>query len=213
MPTLSANLSLKECGVLLFYNGCKVLCRLLLRLRFEIACTGLEHVPKTGSVILCSNHRRVTDPPILACCLQRPVFYMAKSELFTDHGKLAAFFLRRFGAFPVKRDSADSASVKNAVSLLEEEQVVGIFPQGGCVPGDEPFRAKAGVAMLAQKTGAPVLPVWINYREQSGNRCKVEIRFGALIPNTALPFTTGTRRDIREATAYLNAQMNALGGK
>ena len=190
-----------------------MLCRLLLRLRFEITCIGLDNLPKTGSVILCSNHRRVTDPPILACCLHRPVFYMAKSELFTDHGKLAAFFLRRFGAFPVKRDSADSASVKNAVSLLNEGQVVGIFPQGGCVPGNEPFRAKAGVAMLAQKTDAPILPVWIDYQEQKGKRCHVEIRFGTLIPNSRLPFHTGTRRDIREATAFLNAQMNALGGK
>lgn len=196
---------------MLFYAGCKVLCRRLLRCGFAIECIGKERVPQQGRVILCSNHHRVTDPPILACVLERPVSFMAKSELFTDHGKLAAFFLRQFGAFPVKRDTADSTSVKTAVSLLEEERLVGIFPQGGCVAPGVPFRAKAGVAMLAQKTQAPVLPVWITYGEKTARRQPVSIRFGDVIPFEQFAGTSG-RQSVREMTGYLTKKMNELGG-
>lgn len=134
---------------------------------------------------------------------------MAKLELFTDHGKLAAFFLRQFGAFPVKRDSADPSSVKNAVSLLEDGEMVGIFPQGGCVPPHVPFRAKAGVAMLAQKTKAPILPVWITYEKKKHGREAVKVQFGKLIPY--LETTQDSRKELRSITKLLTERMNQLG--
>lgn len=188
-----------------------MLCRGLLRCGFSVDCTGKAQVPPKGRVILCSNHHRVTDPPILACVLDRPVSFMAKSELFTDHGKVAAFFLRRFGAFPVKRNAADANSVKTAVGLLEEEQLVGIFPQGGCVAPGLPFQAKAGVAMLALKTRSPVVPVWISYGEKTGVRQPVSIRFGPAIDT--VPFgEAADRKAVRELTACITKTMNTLGG-
>lgn len=163
-------------------------------------------------MILCSNHRRLSDPPILGCVLNRPVRYMAKSELFTDHGKAAAYFLKKFGAFPVKRDSADRASLNTAVSILEQEQMVGIFSEGGCVKPGTPFAAKAGVAMLVRKARAPVLPVWIEYGQKSGIRQPVRIRIGKLMPYETLSSSSQGRSNIREMTAQIEQTMNALGG-
>lgn len=165
-------------------------------------------MPKQGRVILCSNHRRLTDPPILGCVLHRPIRFMVKSELFTDHGRAAAFFLIKFGAFPVKRDSADRASLQTAVSLLEQEQVIGIFPEGGIVKPGTPFEAKAGVAMLARKAEAPILPVWIEYGQKSGFRQPVQIRIGKLISCAEL----SSEKNIRKMTAYLTDVMHTLGG-
>lgn len=195
-----------------FYSGCRFFFRPLLQCVFSIQCTGLENVPKEGRVILCSNHRRITDPPILGCVLNRPIRYMAKSELFTDHGRVAAFFLNKFGAFPVKRDSADIVSMKTAVSLLEQEQLVGIFPEGRCVLPGNPFVAKAGVILLACKAKAPILPVRIEYGKKSGIRRCVEIHIGKLLTLESLRAVSNRRRNIREMTAQLNESINALGG-
>lgn len=195
-----------------FYSGCKVFCRPLLRCAFSIRVTGLEHMPQQGRVILCSNHRRLSDPPILGCVMNRPVRYMAKSELFTDHGRAAAYFLKKFGAFPVKRDSADRVSLQIAVSLLEQEQVVGIFPEGGCVKPGTPFEAKVGVTMLARRTKAPILPVWMEYGQKSSLRQPVQIRIGRLIPYEELSSPLQERKNTRDMTAYLTDVMNVLGG-
>lgn len=190
----------------------RALCRPALKLRFSIHCDGVERLPKTGGVILCSNHRRLTDPPILACVLPRVVHFMAKSELFTDHGKLAAFFLRQFGAFPVKRNSADCNSVKTASSLLMDGEVVGIFPEGGLVKDGQPFRPKAGVVHLAQTSGMPLLPVWISYGKRRGVRRSVQLRFGEIIPPEMLSSAGEGRAGLRRLLAHLTVQMNQLGG-
>ena len=70
-------------------------------LLFRIRVKGAEHIPKTGGIILCSNHKSVIDPLLLLIKSKRKIYYMAKSELFTDHGRLAGWFLRKAGAFPV----------------------------------------------------------------------------------------------------------------
>ncbi|MDD5952884.1 MAG: lysophospholipid acyltransferase family protein [Oscillospiraceae bacterium] len=197
---------------MLFYTVCRALAWPLLHGLFAVHCTGLQQTLPEGRLILCSNHQQVTDPPILACLFPRPIAYMAKSELFTDHGKAASFFLRHFGAFPVKRSQADTTSVKNAISLLEEEQVVGIFPQGGCVKPGTPFRPKAGVILLAEKTKAPILPVWISYGEKRGLRQRVTVRFGKVLSFASLQKGGGEQPTTRSMAAFLAEQMNQLGG-
>jgi (E)-4-hydroxy-3-methyl-but-2-enyl pyrophosphate reductase len=125
---------------------------------FRVSYSGAENIPGSGGFIVCSNHRSVFDPFLLAIPFRRQIRYMAKSELFSDHGRAARTFLYAMGAFPVRRNTADRRSVRTAEQILKSGGIVGIFPQGGCVFDNSPFRPKPGVALLAARTGAPVLP-------------------------------------------------------
>ncbi len=131
------------------------------KLCFRLRVQGKENIPATGRFLLCCNHQSVLDPVLLGVCCTRKIRFMAKSELFELHGKFAAWLLRTLGAFPVVRDSGDVSAVRQAVEILREEEGVGIFPQGGCVRDGSPFRAKAGVVLIARKADAPVIPAAI----------------------------------------------------
>ncbi len=183
----------------------------LSRLLFRIRYVGREHVPKDGKLILCCNHRSVIDPLFLAYPLRRQVFYMAKSELFDDHGRLARWFLYRMGAFPVHRNTGDAESFRNALSVLERGEIMGIFPQGGCVfDKDTEFKPKAGAALIAAKAKAPVLPASIYCEGRVRPFKKITVLYGEAIPYESLGFAEGTVRESREAAKKIAAQVSQL---
>lgn len=136
---------------------------------------GLEHLPRTGGVIVAGNHVSYWDPVLIGCGLDRPVYFMAKSEFF-DNPVTAALF-RGLHAFPVRRGMADRHAIRRAMELLNAGEVVGIFPEGTRNQSGETMKAQLGVAMIAVKTGCPVLPAasvggrtqfirsWFNPRE------------------------------------------------
>jgi 1-acyl-sn-glycerol-3-phosphate acyltransferase len=119
---------------------------------------GVERVPVTGPVILVANHESLIDPWLLGLVTRRPIRYMAKAELF----KIAPVrcIMEWFGTFPVERGSGDRGAFARAEQLLLEGEVVGMFPQGTCLP----YRVRPwhrGAARLALQTGAPIIPVCI----------------------------------------------------
>ena len=75
---------------------------------FRLQIEGTENIPKQGPFILCSNHRSVLDPFFMAVAVPRTIRFMAKSELFEDHGRFARWLLYVVGAFPVRRDKGDA---------------------------------------------------------------------------------------------------------
>ena len=91
-----------------------------------------ERVPASGPVILVANHESMIDPWILALATRRPVRYMAKAELF-EYPVLRTI-MRAFGTFPVERGTGDRAALGRAATLLDDGEVLGIFPQGTCLP-------------------------------------------------------------------------------
>lgn len=177
---------------------------------FGVKYSGVGNIPKTGNLIVCCNHRSVFDPILLAVPFWHQVRYMAKSELFTDHGWPASLFLQALGAFPVHRGTGDLRSVRNALDILKKDGIVGIFPQGGIVPEGVPFRPKPGVALLAAKSGSPVLPAAICCKGSVAPFHHVEIRFGKLIPNTLFPGKRAAVSAIRRSAEKLADQVNGL---
>ena len=179
------------------------------RLVFRMRYVGRENIPEKGRLIVCCNHRSVIDPYLVAVPFRRQVRYMAKSELFEDHGRLAAWFLRKMGAFPVRRDKGDAESIRKAAELLEEGGVLGIFPQGRVVFDTSPFRPKAGFALFAARTKSPVLPVSI-YREGAKMRLRsrVTIRIGQAIPYEELGLEDSSREGLKRASALLAEKIN-----
>jgi glycerol-3-phosphate dehydrogenase (NAD(P)+) len=127
-----------------------------IRFWFRLRREGHEHIPD-GKVILAANHRSFLDPFILGTCLRRPIYFVAKKELFDKPWQ--GWFLNCLGAFPIKRGESDEDSVATALALLERGEAVVIFPEGTrqrTGPLREPRR---GVGRLALESGAPVVPV------------------------------------------------------
>src|SRR5664279_5281417 len=118
---------------------------------------GREHLPKTGPLLLASNHRSFMDPFVIGMLVRRPVYYMAKRELFEKRWQ--AWVLNALGAFPVDRGTGDAAAMDTARAILQRGDCVVVFAEGMRIrpgPLGEPRR---GVGRLALETGAPVAPI------------------------------------------------------
>lgn len=144
-----------------FYNFIYSIIKPVLSLRNRPSVTGRENIPE-GAAILCINHRCMLDPlmVIIAAGKSHWLRYMAKEELF--HVPVLGGILSRMGSFGVKRGAADIGAVKKALTVLREGGKLGIFPQGTRVPEGLGDSIKAGAAMLAVRTGAPVVPVYLD---------------------------------------------------
>lgn len=138
------------------YWGLTHLTRLALKVIARWKVTGREHVPRSGGLIIVSNHLNNSDPDIMsAAILHRRIRYMAKSELFKS--KLS-FLVKLWGAFPVKRFEADLGAMLMAERLLRRGEVVGMFPEGTRSRTGYIGEFHPGTALIALRAGVPVLP-------------------------------------------------------
>ncbi|HLP00184.1 MAG TPA: lysophospholipid acyltransferase family protein, partial [Fimbriimonas sp.] len=118
---------------------------------------GSENIPATGPVIFAPNHVSHCDPPAVACGCRRRMRFMAKSELF-DH-KLLGWLISSLGAFRVSRGESDLESIRVAMELLDQGEAILIFPEGGRGDGKQMLPMARGVAMLAKRNNAQIIPV------------------------------------------------------
>jgi 1-acyl-sn-glycerol-3-phosphate acyltransferase len=150
-------------------------------LYFRLSRIGREHIPADGPVILASNHRSFLDPFIIATIARRPLYYVAKEELFTR--RFTGWLLNNLGAFPVRRGAGDADMIDTAKAILARGDAVLIFPEGTRIRPGALGRPRRGVGRLALETGAPVVPVAIIGTEavRKGWRVrphKVRVRIG-----------------------------------
>src|SRR5829696_6417292 len=138
---------------------------------FRLRRLGSEHIP-AGGVILAANHRSFLDPFLIGCCLPRPIYFVAKRELFRN--PLIGWFLNCMGAFPVKRGESDEESVQTALALLDRGQAVVIFPEGTRIRAGSLAPPKRGVGRLALESGAPVVPIAITGSEHARDGWKIK---------------------------------------
>lgn len=151
----------------------------MLRRLFGVSVEGFEHLPRDGAVILAPNHASAWDPVFLFGIAGRPMYFMAKEELFRN--QLLARLLYAVHAFPVRRGTADKKALRRSLIVLEQRQVLCVFPEGTRNRGKDPLSAHHGIAMLCLRAQAPVLPVaCIGTRERLVTWWKkpVRIRFG-----------------------------------
>lgn len=118
-----------------------------------------KNVPRSGPLIVAPLHVSHLDPPAVACGTNRHLRFMAKEELF--HSRLFGGLIRSLGAFPVKRGENDTEAIRLAIQLIEKGEAVLIFPEGTRGDGKHIQPINRGVAMLAKRTGAKVVPVGI----------------------------------------------------
>jgi 1-acyl-sn-glycerol-3-phosphate acyltransferase len=129
----------------------------LMHVWFRLRRIGREHIPRKGPVILAANHRSFLDPWIVGVCLRRPVYFVAKQELFER--RLLGWFLNSLGAFPIRRGESDEEAMRTARAVLERGAALVIFPEGTRIRTGALGKPKRGVGRLALETGAPVVPI------------------------------------------------------
>lgn len=159
---------------------------------FRLDRIGREHVPHDGPVIFASNHRSFLDPFIIGALARRPLFYVAKKELFRR--RLQGWFLCSLGAIPVDRGQSDEEMLESARAVLRRGDSLVVFPEGTRIRPGALGRPKRGVGRMALESGAPVVPVALigteNIRKNWRIRPhKVRIRAGSplVFPQTVDP--------------------------
>ena len=154
----------------------------------DIKVYGVQNVPKTGGVIIASNHASYLDPPAVGASSRRMrmTHFMARDTLFRN--PLMGAFLRRVGVIPLDREKGDLTAMKTAIQLLKDGACVALFPEGTRSETGELQPAKPGVGFLVAKGNAPVVPVYVHgsyeaWSKHSGGlkRKPVCVIFGKLI--------------------------------
>jgi glycerol-3-phosphate dehydrogenase (NAD(P)+) len=146
-------------GNLILYWVCRSVIETVLFAYFRLDKIGREHIPRTGAAIIASNHRSFMDPWVIGTMARRPIYYVAKSELFRN--RFLAWFLSALGAFPVQRGFGDQDTIRTANELLARGEIVLIFPEGTRTRPGPLGKPKRGVGRLALESGAPVIPLAI----------------------------------------------------
>ena len=150
---------------------------------------GAGNVPRRGPVLLVANHLSDVDPVIVAMGMPRTARFMAKSELFEI--RVLGPLIRWLGAFPVRRDSADRAAIRLTEEIIQSGDAVVLFPEGRLSETGAMTPFQPGAALLALRTGAPVIPIgligtpeMLPYGHLVPRRAArpVRVRYGAPVP-------------------------------
>lgn len=136
-----------------------------------------RRVPKKGGLLILSNHLADVDPLAVQVSCPRPVYFMAKSELFEM--RILGSILRLYKAFSVKRGEPDRTAIKHAVNLLKAGEAVCVFPEGQLSETGQLQELKPGVALIVRMAGVPVICVGL-----SGTNGILP--YGSVIPRPAL---------------------------
>ena len=182
--------------------------RLIVAIMLDVRLIGRQNVPKTGPLIIASNHLSWADIPLIPAFLKRKVVYMAKEETF--QGKMG-WLVRFLGAFPVKRGEADRQSLRAAEEQLKAGRILIIFPEGTRSKIHRLGQAHAGLGMIALRSGAPVLPVAIYGSEKAFKkfRPRIIITFGE--PMFLKPKGKKiTREDIDQSTEQVMLRISSM---
>jgi 1-acyl-sn-glycerol-3-phosphate acyltransferase len=193
-----------------------------LRAVYRPTVTGLAHVPHTGPVILASNHISFADEVFIPTVARRQVFYFAKAEYFTTpglRGRLMASAFRGMGQLPVERGDTRSAAsvIEIGVEELALGKALGIFPEGTRSPDGRLYRFRTGVARLAMRSGAPVIPVGIvgtrdvqPPENKRWHRAPVEVHFGTPMQFGHRAGEERSSRVLREITESIRTAVQSM---
>ena len=143
-----------------FFQYCNFAFKTSLKMFGDYRVEGRENVPRTGPLIIVSNHVSTTDPPLVAAACDRSPAFLAKKELFRV--PLVAFFLNQYGAFPVDRQGGDVRALNWAISQVKaRERALVLFPEGTRSRDLRLNQGHRGVAHIAITAGVPIVPVGV----------------------------------------------------
>jgi 1-acyl-sn-glycerol-3-phosphate acyltransferase len=197
----------------------------VLRGWFRPQVTGRDLVPREGAAIMAANHLSAADQVVTPICARRQVLYFAKAEYFTMPGirnQLRAKLFRELGHIPVQRDDARAAAATISIGadLLADGRVLGIFPEGTRSRDGRLHKFRTGVARLALRSGAPVVPVgllgtddMLRPGSHRWRRAHVEVHFGAPLDFSGRAEDERSSAALREVTELIRQAVQGLSGQ
>src|SRR5215472_11136148 len=141
----------------LLYSSLRPVAWVLTHLVCRYRVSGREHVPRSGPLLVVANHLSWYDPILLALVLPRRVWFYAKIEVF--RWPIIGWLCRLTGQIPVHRGEGDRAALEKALAYLREGKALIVFPEGTVERQEKMIAARTGMAMLAMRSGATILPV------------------------------------------------------
>jgi 1-acyl-sn-glycerol-3-phosphate acyltransferase len=139
-----------------FYGFFHYLAGNVYKMWFRGEVIGLENFPRVGPFLIASNHASHLDPPFVGSQITKQMRFFARKTLWNN--RLLAWWLDRVETIPVERDSGDIGAIKRVLQALKEDRAVVLFPEGTRSPDGRLQKPKAGVGLMACKTGVPVVP-------------------------------------------------------
>ncbi len=181
---------------------------------------GVEHIPTSGPAILASNHLSFLDHFFLPAYVERPIFFLGKSDYFSGWQR---HFFENVGVMPVDRDGGDAgeASLRKGEEILADGKLLGIYPEGTRTPDGRLYRGKTGPVRLSLRTGVPIIPVAMvgvfeimppgaRFPRLGG---RVGIRVGAPLDFSRYDGQADDRFALRSATDELMYELMLLSGQ
>lgn len=170
----------------LWYGFLHIMCRLLATVLLQIRVSGRRHVPRTGGVLVLSNHQSHLDPVLIGLACDRRLNYLARQTLF----RFTPFrwLIQSLDAIPIDREGLGLAGLKETLRRLKRGEMVLIFPEGTRSRDGEVAALKPGFSALAGRAGVPLVPVAISGAYDTWPRRRllpwpstIHIHFGAPI--------------------------------
>lgn len=159
--------------------------------RGEIA--GTEHIPTAGPFLIASNHSSHLDPPFVGCQVPRQMRPFARKTLWS--GKVFSWWLDQVECIAVDRDSGDVGAIRKVLQALHDNRGIILFPEGTRSPDGHLQKPKAGVGLMACKTGAPVVPARIYGSFEAFGKGATFPRFGTRVDVVFGPPLTAAEYD------------------
>ncbi len=201
-------------GIVLFrwflYPIGKLVLGILFTLFGPTVVRGRKNVPRKGGLLVLANHTSDADPPLMGLATPRPVYFMAKHELFGI--PVLGALMRWYRAFPIRRGTADRAALRRAIELLQNGQCVVMFPEGECSETGRLLRILPGAALVIRQSGAPVICCGIRNNRRL-------LPYGKLIPRPAfavirvefgLPRTFERSATEQEISGWIESELRRL---
>lgn len=151
--------------------------------RFRLEVRGLGYLPEDTAFVLLPKHQRWEDIPLLALATPRPLYYMAKAELFSNPP--AAWFISSLGGVPVNRvrPLASRPSLRHMMACLLKGEGVVVFPEGTYYRNAMGPGRPGLIRLIHSRLDIPFVPVGIHYVRRFG-RTRVKVRFGQPLEGT-----------------------------
>jgi 1-acyl-sn-glycerol-3-phosphate acyltransferase len=186
-----------------FYSFARSVVAGVLKPLYRTEVIGLEHFPKDGGVLLCTNHIHNFDPLVVGTTAPRPVHFMAKEEIFKV--PVLGNIVRKCNAFPVKRGMGDREALRAGLKVLKDGNVFGLFPEGTRSKTGEIGKGLSGAGFFALRTEADVVPCAIIGPYKSFGKLKVV--YGKPI---AMEDMRSRKASVEEVTELIMSEIHKL---